>query len=65
MNLSGNVFAKVLGNLFIPLISKKPNDVPMSNKKVNEYIVGVFDFAYIFLATNGVVLLFHPNELRV
>jgi hypothetical protein len=24
-----------------------------------------FDFAHIFLASNGAVLLFHPNDLRV
>ncbi len=48
MNLRGKVqfvFAKVLRNLPIPIISKKPNDIPMWNKKVDEYIVGVFDFA--------------------
>ncbi len=42
MNLSGKVqfvFANVLGNLLIPLISKKPNDIPMWNKKVNEYLL--------------------------
>jgi hypothetical protein len=48
MNLSGKVqfvFANILGYLPIPFISKKPNDIPMWNKKVDEYIVGVFDFA--------------------
>jgi hypothetical protein len=37
----------------------------MWNKKVDEYIIGVFDFAHIFLAFDGVVLLFHMNDLRV
>ncbi len=48
MNLGGTVqfiFANVLGNLPIPLISNKRNDILMWNKKVDEYIVGVFDFA--------------------
>jgi hypothetical protein len=48
MNPGGKVqlvTTNVPRNLLIPLISKKPNDTPMWNKKVNEYIVGVFDFA--------------------
>ncbi len=33
--------------------------------KVGEYIVGVFDFAQIFLTFDGVVLLFHHDDLKV
>jgi hypothetical protein len=33
------------------------------NRKVDEYIVGVFDFAQMFLASNGAVLLFHLDDL--
>jgi hypothetical protein len=32
--------------------------------KVDEYIVGVFDFADMFLAFDGAILLFHRNDLR-
>jgi hypothetical protein len=68
MNPNGNVqlvFANVLGNLHVPLISKNPNDILAWNKKVDEYIVGVFDFAHMFSASNGVVLLIHPYDLKV
>jgi hypothetical protein len=41
------------------------DDILAWNKKVDEYIVGVFDFTHIFLASNGVVLLFHLNDLKV
>ncbi len=33
--------------------------------KVDEYIARVVDFAQMFLAFDGVVLLFHPNDFRV
>jgi hypothetical protein len=33
--------------------------------KVDEYTIGVFDFAHMFLAFDGVVLLFHRNDLKV
>jgi hypothetical protein len=68
MNPSGKVqlvFANFLGNLPVPFISKNPNDIPMWNKKVDEYIVSVFDFAQRFLAFDGVVLLFHSEDLKV
>jgi hypothetical protein len=68
MNLSGKVqlvFANVHGNLHVPFISKNLDDILAWNKKVDEYIVGVFDFVHMFLASNGVVLLFHPYDLRV
>jgi hypothetical protein len=68
MNPSGKVqliFVDVLGNLLVPLISRNPNDIPTWNRKVDEYIVKVFDFSQIFLASNGVVLLFHLDDFRV
>jgi hypothetical protein len=68
MNPSGKVhlvFANVPRNLLVRLVSKNTDDILMWNKKVNEYIVGVFDFAQIFLAFDGVVLLFHLDDLRV
>ncbi len=37
----------------------------MWNSFVDEYIGGVFYFAHIFLASHGVVLLFHPNDFKV
>jgi hypothetical protein len=68
MNPNGKVqlvFTNVLGNLFVPLVSKNLDDILAWNKKVNEYIVGVFDFAHMFFASDGAVLLFHPNDLKV
>jgi homogentisate 1,2-dioxygenase len=34
----------VHGNLHVPLVSKNPYDIRAWNGKVDEYIVGVFDF---------------------
>ncbi len=68
MNPSGKVqlvFANFLKTFPIPLISKNPNDIPMWNKKVNEYIDNVFDFAWRFLASDGAILLFHSNDFIV
>jgi hypothetical protein len=68
MNPSGKVqlvFADELKNLLVPLVSRNLDDILVWNKNVDEYIVGVFDFAQIFLAFYGVVLLFHPNDLKV
>jgi hypothetical protein len=57
------VFANIPKNFHVPLISRNLDDIPMWNKKVDEYIVGVFDFAQMFLAFDGVVLLFHSDDL--
>jgi hypothetical protein len=68
MNLSGKVllvFANTPKNLLVLLMSKNPDDILAWNKKVDDYIVGVFDFAHIFLAFDGVVLLFHLDDLKV
>jgi hypothetical protein len=46
-------------------MSRNPNDILTWNRKVDECIVGIFDFAHIFLAFDGAVLLFHPDDLRV
>ncbi len=68
MNLGGDVqlvIANVLKNLFLPLVFRNLNDNHVWNWKVDEYIAMIFDFAKKFLASNGVVLLFHRNDLRV
>jgi hypothetical protein len=68
MNLSDKVqlsFVNVLGNFPIPFVFKNPDDILAWNMKVDEYITRVFDFAHMFLASNGVVLLFHPDDLKV
>jgi hypothetical protein len=68
MNPNGKVqlvFANVYGNLLIILVSKNLDDIFVWNKKVNEYIVRVFDFAQMFLAFDGVILLFHPVDFKV
>jgi hypothetical protein len=48
MNLSGKVqlvFVNVLRNLHVPLMYRNPNNNLAWNKKVDEYITKVFDFA--------------------
>jgi hypothetical protein len=68
MNPSGKVqfvFVDIHGNLLVPFIFMNPNDIPMQNRKVEEYIARVFDFAQMFLASCGVVLLFHLNDFRL
>jgi hypothetical protein len=50
---------------FYSFISRNPYDIPAWNRKVDEYIGGVFDFAQIFLASDGVVLLFHPDDFKI
>jgi len=59
------VFVNIPINLFVPLVFRNLDDIFAWNKKVDEYIIGVFDFTHIFLASNGVVLLFHPDDLKV
>jgi hypothetical protein len=68
MNPSGKVqlvFVDIFRNLPIPFVSKNPNDIHVWNMKVDEYLVGVFDFAQMFLASNGVILLFHLDDFIV
>jgi hypothetical protein len=68
MNRSGKVqlvFVDKLGNLLVLFVSRNLDNILVWNNKVDEYIVGVFDFAHIFLASCGVVLLFHPYDLKV
>jgi len=59
------IFVNIPINLLVLLVSRNLDDILEWNKKVDEYIVGIFDFTHIFLASNGVVLLFHPNDLKV
>jgi hypothetical protein len=47
------------------MIFKNPDDIPMWNRKDDEYTVKILDFAQMFLASIGVVLLFHMNYLRI
>jgi hypothetical protein len=68
MNLGGKVqlvIVNVLGNFHVLLISRNPYDIPTWNRKVDEYIDVVFDFAEKFLAFYGAALLFNLDDLRV
>jgi hypothetical protein len=68
MNPSGKVqlvITNISRNLPIPLVSKNLDDILAWNQKVDEYIVAIFDFVDKFLASNGVVLLFHLDDLKV
>jgi hypothetical protein len=68
MNFGGKVQLVIVdahGNLHVPLISRNPNDIHVWNQKVSEYITTPFDFAKKFLASNGVVMLFHPDDFKV
>jgi hypothetical protein len=65
MNLGAKVqlvIIVILGNLIVPFVSRNPFDILAWNWKVNKYIATIFDFANKFLASNGVVLLFHMND---
>jgi hypothetical protein len=46
-------------------VSRNPNDILAWNRKADEYIAGIFDFSHIFLTFDGVVLLFHLDDLKV
>jgi hypothetical protein len=62
MNLGGKVqlvIVVVLGNLRVPFVSKNLSNILAWNWKVGEYNVAIFDFTNKFLASDGVVLLFH------
>jgi hypothetical protein len=68
MNLGGKVQLVIVDaprNLHVPFISRNPDDIHAWNQKVDEYIIAIFDFAKKFLAFNGVVLLFHLDDLKV
>jgi hypothetical protein len=68
MNFGGEVqlvIVNIFRNLPIPFISKDLDDSLAWNWMVSEYIVVVFDFVENFLASNGAVLLFHPNDFKI
>ncbi len=68
MNSDGKVqlvLANVPGNLLVPMVSMNYFDIPPWNRRVNDYIVAIFDFVEKFLAFNGVMLLCHSNDLKV
>jgi hypothetical protein len=65
MNLGAKVQLVIIDiprNLNVPFVSRNPFDILAWNRKVNEYITTIFDFAKKFLASNRVVLLFHMND---
>jgi hypothetical protein len=68
MNFGGKVqlvISDVPRNLHVPFISKNLDDIPTWNRKVDEYIAKIFDFFWMFLAFDGVVSLFHLDDLKV
>ncbi len=59
------VFVNIPRNLLVPLVFTIPSKIPIWNKQVDDYIISIFNFVEKFLTTNGVVLLFHLNDLQV
>jgi hypothetical protein len=51
--------------LVIADIPKNLSNILVWNWKVDGYIVAVFDFTNKFLASNGVVLLFHHDDFKI
>ncbi len=68
VNLDGKVQLVIVDipkNLHVPMVSTKPSNIPPWNRKVDEYIVAIFDFVQKFLASSNFVLLFHLDDLKV
>jgi hypothetical protein len=55
VNLDGKVqlvLANIPENLPVPMVSLNSSDIPSWNRKVDDYIVAIFDFVEKFLASN-------------
>jgi hypothetical protein len=68
MNLGGKVKVVIInapGNLHVLFVPMNQDDIHAWNQKVDEYLIAISDFAKKFLASNGVVLLFHLDDLKV
>jgi hypothetical protein len=49
----------------VPLVSHFLTKILVWNRQVDDYVIFVFDFVDKFLASEGAILLFHPNDLHV
>jgi hypothetical protein len=52
-------------NLLTPLVSTIHSNIPLWNKRVDDYIASIFYFAEKLLAIDGAILLFQPYDLRI
>lgn len=59
------VFANVPENLPIPMVSTNSSNIPPWNRRVDNYIVAIFDFVKKFLASNGVMLMCHSTNFKL
>jgi hypothetical protein len=59
------VLADVLGDLPRPFVSPSLAKIHVWTKLVEDYVVFIFNFADKFLASDGAILLFHLDNLRV
>lgn len=60
MNPDGKVqlvLANILGNLPVPMVSMNSSYIPSWNRRVDDYIVAIFDFVEKFLASNDLKVL--------
>jgi hypothetical protein len=49
----------------IPMVSSLASSIPEWNKRGDDFLQTVFDFASGLVHDNGVLLLFHPDDLQM
>jgi hypothetical protein len=49
----------------VPMVSSPASSVPEWNKRGDDFLQMVFDFASGLVHDNGVLLLFHPDDLQI
>jgi hypothetical protein len=59
------VFTNIHENLLIPMVSKNSSNIPPWNRRVDDYIVAIFDFVKTKLASKGVMLLCHSINFKI
>jgi hypothetical protein len=51
--------------LLVPMVSSPASSIPEWNKREDDFLQTVFDFASGLVHDNGVLLLFHPDDLQM
>jgi hypothetical protein len=49
----------------VPMVSSPASSIPELNKRGDDFLQTVFDFASGLVHDNGVLLLFHPDDLQM
>ena len=55
----------ILEYLPIPMVSSLPTSIPDWNSKDKNFLAMVFEFGSSFVHDNGILLLFHKNDLKL